>query len=234
MKTREPPFYAVSLGAKLTGKTHFGQAGEAVFGLPNLSLGEFLRRTARTDGSEGRTVAQALARKVLVDDDLLMELLRRELARPRYRRGANIDGAPKTRLQVDLILGLLADFGGTINLALIFTAAPEVILGRADARVVCTGPARHSWNLRDAPPPTSGVCGLCGSSLIKREDDGVVAVTRSLRFFQRRTLPAVRDLEKRGIEIVTVDTSFSLETARDKYFTALAATLYRHRLAKKE
>jgi adenylate kinase len=166
----EPRFF-VMLGAPGAGKgTQADRLSEAL-GLPQVSSGDVFREALRSDSGLGRQVRQYMERGALVPDDVTLRVMAERLARPDMRRGAILDGFPRTRPQAEALDELLAANGSSVRGALYIEADRDELIHRLAGRRVCTGPAQHVYHVRWKPPKVEGICDIDGSRLEQRADD---------------------------------------------------------------
>ena len=128
------------------------QAEKLVVGrnMVQLSTGEMLR-AARTSGTKmGKMVAGVMDRGELVTDEIVIDLIREQLASGGDHGGFIFDGFPRTLAQADALGALMAELGQSldhvIELAVNDDVLVERILGRAAEAVAAGGEARADDN----------------------------------------------------------------------------------------
>jgi adenylate kinase len=166
----EPRFF-VMLGAPGAGKGTQADRLSKALGLPHVSSGDVFREALRTDSSLGRQVRQYMERGALVPDDVTLRVMAERLSRADMRRGAILDGFPRTRPQAEALDELLAASGSAVRGALYIEADREELIHRLAGRRVCTGPAQHVYHVKWNPPKVEGICDIDGSPLEQRPDD---------------------------------------------------------------
>ncbi len=127
------------------------QAGFLVsdLGMVQLSTGDMLR-AAKESGSEmGKIVADVMARGDLVTDDIVIGLIREQLATVKAN-GFVFDGFPRTLAQADALSALLAEQGQALNAVIELEVNDEVlvsrIVGRANEARAAGQPVRADDN----------------------------------------------------------------------------------------
>ena len=127
------------------------QAGFLVsdLGMVQLSTGDMLR-AAKESGSEmGKIVADVMARGDLVTDDIVIGLIREQLATVRAN-GFVFDGFPRTLAQADALSALLAEQGQALDAVIELEVNDEVlvsrIVGRANEARAAGQPVRADDN----------------------------------------------------------------------------------------
>ncbi|MBT6191855.1 MAG: adenylate kinase [Tateyamaria sp.] len=127
------------------------QAGFLVsdLGMVQLSTGDMLR-AAKESGSEmGKIVADVMARGDLVTDDIVIGLIREQLATVKAN-GFVFDGFPRTLAQADALSALLAEQGQALDAVIELEVNDEVlvsrIVGRANEARAAGQPVRADDN----------------------------------------------------------------------------------------
>lgn len=103
-------------GPQGSGKTTQARLLSKALGLPLFSTGEFLRRLSGIKSETGRIVKHHLETGTLIPDDLILELVSKELSKPKFKKGFVIEGNPRTlkqaeafKPQLDLVIELQLD-----------------------------------------------------------------------------------------------------------------------------
>ena len=158
------------LGPPGAGKGTQGAILAERLGLPRFATGDLIRDAiARCTplGLEAKTVYDSGA---LVRDDLIMGIVREELARPAAAAGVIFDGVVRTIPQAEGVAGLLANLGRRMDRVLFFDLPDEEILARIARRRTIEG----------------------------RSDDDPVAVERRLAAYRDQTAPVLEWYQGRG------------------------------------
>ncbi|MEN1678454.1 MAG: adenylate kinase [Planctomycetota bacterium] len=103
-------------------------------GITSLSTGEVLREAQHSGTPAGREIAARLAAGQLVSDDLVLRIVADRLAEADCQHGYLFDGFPRTVAQAEELAGLLEDQGSSLDAAVLFEAAEEVLLERLASR----------------------------------------------------------------------------------------------------
>lgn len=140
----------ILLGPPGAGKGTQAQKLVAERNMVQLSTGDMLR-AARTSGTEmGNMVAGVMDRGELVTDQIVIGLIREQLAAGGDHGGFIFDGFPRTLAQADALGDLLAEMGQTLDHAIELAVNDEIlverILGRAADAVAAGGTARADDN----------------------------------------------------------------------------------------
>ena len=158
------------LGPPGAGKGTQGAIIADRLGLPKFATGDLLRDAVKRGTPIGLKVKATMEAGELVSDDLIMGVVRDELAKPDAARGVIFDGVVRTIPQAEGVARLLAEQGRTIDTVLFFEIADQVILDRLGRRREVEG----------------------------RADDDPDAVTRRLRAYREQTAPVLDHYRKQG------------------------------------
>ena len=185
----------ILLGPPGAGKGTQGEILKKKLGIPTISTGNMLRAAMKEGTPLGKQVSKCMEEGKLVEDYLIIGIVKERLAQPDCANGYILDGVPRTVAQAETMEkeGLLeADF------VLSLEADPEDILKRMTNRRVCAdcGAPYHSVTSR---PKVEGKCDLCGGNLIQRKDDEEATVRNRLVVYQEETEPLKGFFEERGM-----------------------------------
>ena len=144
-----------------------------------------LRAAMKAGTPLGMQVKQCMESGTLVEDSLIIGIVKERLAQPDCANGYILDGVPRTVAQAETMEkeGLLE-----LDYVLSLEADPEDILTRMTNRRVCAD-CGVPYNSVTSRPKHDGVCDLCGGKLIQRKDDEEATVRRRLVVYQEETEP---------------------------------------------
>lgn len=158
------------LGPPGAGKGTQGAILAGRLGLPKFATGDLLREAVANRTELGRAAQAVMEAGHLVGDDIILGIVREELARPSAAGGVVFDGVVRTIPQAEGVERLLAERGRRMDRVLFFDVTDEEILGRLDRRR-----------------------GLEG-----RADDDPAAVARRLQAYRASTAPVLDWYEARS------------------------------------
>jgi len=185
----------ILLGPPGAGKGTQGEILRKKLGIPTISTGNMLRAAMKEGTPLGKQVSKCMEEGKLVEDHLIIGIVKERLAQPDCANGYILDGVPRTVAQAETMEkeGLLeADF------VLSLEADPEDILKRMTNRRVCAD-CGAPYNSVTSRPKVDGVCDLCGGKLIQRKDDEEATVRNRLVVYQEETEPLKGFFEQRGM-----------------------------------
>jgi len=175
----------ILLGPPGAGKGTQGEILRQKLGIPTISTGNMLRAAMKEGTPLGVQVKQCMEEGKLVEDSLIIGIVKERLAQPDCADGYILDGVPRTVAQAETMEkeGLLE-----LDYVLSLEASPEEILSRMTNRRVCAD-CGVPYNSVTSKPKHEGVCDLCGGKLIQRKDDEEATVRNRLVVYQEETEP---------------------------------------------
>jgi adenylate kinase len=160
----------VLLGAPGAGKGTQAHVLARHLGLPQVATGDLFRAALRDGTPLGLAAKGYMERGELVPDEVTVRMLLERLGAPDAARGAILDGFPRTRAQAEALDRALAERDTAVEAALLVDVPADELLQRLSGRWLCEA-AGHTYHETAYPPRVAGVCDICGSRLIQREDD---------------------------------------------------------------
>jgi len=177
----------ILLGAPGSGKGTVAEALRSAYGFPKISTGDLLREAVREETPLGLVAASQMGKGGLVDDVTVLALLRERLDRPDCRDGYVLDGYPRNLAQADS-LDALSLPGPEIVIDL--DVADDVVIERLANRRTCPK-CEAIYHLVNKPPKKAGICDVCGSALVQRNDDTPEVIRERLKTHHAKTEPLV-------------------------------------------
>ncbi len=160
----------VLLGAPGAGKGTQAHILARHLGLPRVATGDLFRAAVRDGTPLGIAAKDYMDRGALVPDEVTVDMLLERLAAPDASRGVILDGFPRTRSQAEALDRALEARGTAVDAALYVDVPSEELLARLTGRWLCEA-AGHTYHEIAYPPRVAGICDICGSRLIQRDDD---------------------------------------------------------------
>jgi adenylate kinase len=152
------------LGPQGSGKGTQAQRIKAMYGVPHIATGDMLREMRELDTPVARELRAVLDRGDLVNDELMVDLIRERLSRGDTVGGFVLDGFPRTMPQAEALDDLLRELGRDLDVVFDFQVPDRaVLLERLLAR----------------------------ASEQARSDDTPEAIQRRLELYDRETAPLV-------------------------------------------
>ena len=165
------------LGPQGSGKGTQAQRIKAMYGIPHIATGDMLREMRELDTPVARELRAVLDRGDLVNDELMIELIRERLSRGDTLGGFVLDGFPRTMRQAEALDELLRELGRELDVVFDFQVPDrEVLLERLLGRAAEEG----------------------------RSDDTPEAIRRRLELYDRETAPLVEYYRSHQANVVGI------------------------------
>ena len=200
---RQDAVRVIFLGPPGAGKGTQAARLAAHLGVPKISTGEMLRTAIAKDTPLGREAGPLIGKGRLVPDDLLLALIGERIAESDCKDGYVFDGFPRTLPQahgLEQIAGREAE-----DRFFVFNVEVprEELLRRLSGRRWCPK-CQATYHVVNQPPRREGICDVCGSKLVQRDDDMEAVVKRRLEEYDERTLPLIEYYRTRS-RMIPVD-----------------------------
>ncbi len=190
----------ILLGAPGAGKGTVAKLLTEFDGSVQISTGDILRAAVREGSDLGKEAKAYMDRGDLVPDDLIMRIMEKRLAEKDCREGFILDGFPRTIPQAEALKKLLEKLDIRLDFVVNLEVPREVILDRLTTRRTCSNPdCQAIYNVKSNPPAPGGLCKLCGSPVIQRDDETEEAITNRLETYNKKTAPLIGFYEKAGL-----------------------------------
>jgi len=180
----------VLLGAPGSGKGTQAKLLVERYKLPQISTGDLLRDAVASGSAFGRQAKVAMDAGQLVNDEIVLGIIRERVLLPDARNGFILDGFPRNLPQAEALDQLLAGLGRPLNLALLIAVDVDALLQRLTGRRTCLS-CGQLYNVFYSPPHIDGRCDACGGKLRHRADDNEETIGNRLRVYETHTLPVI-------------------------------------------
>jgi adenylate kinase len=189
----------VLLGAPGSGKGTQAQRLVQTHGIPQVSTGDLLRDAVARKTPLGLQAKAAMDAGKLVDDGIVLALLRERLDRPDAARGFILDGYPRNVAQAEALSKLLAEMDQPLDAVVLMDVDTGVLFKRLTGRRTCRRCAQV-FNIYTNPPPAAGGCeGGKSHDLFQRADDNETTIGSRLEVYEKQTRPLVTYYRRRGL-----------------------------------
>jgi adenylate kinase len=215
----------VLLGAPGSGKGTQSQRLVERAGIPQISTGDLLRAAVARGTELGRQAKQAMDEGRLVDDSLVLGMIRERLGEPDTRRGFILDGFPRNLAQAHALERLLEALRQPLDAVVQLDVDYRELVRRISGRRTCADCGRV-FNLLTCPPAAihSELCPRTGAPhrLMQRPDDNEATVAERLRVYDEQTRPLIDFYRARGL-LRVINAEGDVDEVTQRLAQALAA-----------
>ena len=215
----------VLLGAPGSGKGTQSQRLMHREHIPQVSTGDLLRAAVACGSKLGLKAKAAMEVGRLVEDALVLGMIRERLRKPDARRGFILDGFPRNLLQAQSLDRLLKKLRQPLDAVVQLEVDYAELVRRISGRRTCADCGRV-FNVSTSPAQLieSEPCQSTGGChrLIQRPDDNEATVAERLRVYEEKTRPLIEFYRARGL-LRVINAEGSVEEVTERLEQALHA-----------
>jgi adenylate kinase len=216
----------ILLGPPGAGKGTQAERIAKEFGVAHLATGDLLRAEVAKGTDLGKKAKGFMDAGELVPDQLVVDMVKTRLSEEVRAKGYLLDGFPRTLEQAEM-LELMLDREELPNAVILLDVSDDEVISRLGGRETCSNTAcGRVYHPISNPPKTEGVCDVCGSALVVRNDDLPDAIRERLVQYREKTRPLVDHYRRQGI-LLEIDGSGTIEEVTERIFERLQETLNR-------
>ena len=209
----------IMLGAPGAGKGTQAKMIADKYGVPLISTGDIFRANIKNGTELGMEAKKYMDQGLLVPDELTVRILLDRVAQDDCKNGYVLDGFPRTIPQAEVLDSELTKLGDHIDYAINVDVPDENIVKRMSGRRACLT-CGATYHIEHVPPKKEGICDVCGSELVLRDDDKPETVKNRLNVYHEQTQPLIDFYTEKGV-LKTVDGTVPME----EVFAAITAIL---------
>ena len=209
----------IMLGAPGAGKGTQAKMIADKYGVPHISTGDIFRANIKNGTELGMEAKKYMDQGLLVPDELTVRILLDRVAQDDCKNGYVLDGFPRTIPQAEVLDSELTKLGDHIDYAINVDVPDENIVKRMSGRRACLT-CGATYHIEHVPPKKEGICDVCGSELVLRDDDKPETVKNRLKVYHEQTQPLIDFYTEKGV-LKTVDGTVPME----EVFAAITAIL---------
>src|SRR5215813_13744567 len=168
------------------------------FGVPQISTGDILRQAVKDGTPLGTQAAPLMASGQLVPDALVVDIVKERLLQPDAASGFILDGFPRTVPQAEALEAALKQHGRALDAVVSLEVPIDTLVERISGRRSCPRDGAV-YHVVQNPPRRDGICDLCGSDLVQREDDREDKVRTRMEAYAVQTAPLKDFYARRGL-----------------------------------
>lgn len=193
----------IMLGAPGAGKGTQAKKIADKYSVPHISTGDIFRANIKEGTELGRKAKTYMDQGLLVPDELVVELVVDRIKQADCENGFVLDGFPRTIPQAEALDAALKNIGEAMDYAIDVDVPDENIINRMSGRRACLD-CGATYHLVTIPTKVEGICDVCGSKIVLREDDKPETVQKRLEVYHAQTQPLIDYYQKQGI-LKTID-----------------------------
>jgi adenylate kinase len=168
------------------------------FGVPQISTGDILRQAVKDGTPLGKQAGPLMASGQLVPDALVLGIVKERLLQPDATDGFILDGFPRTVPQAEALDAALKAQGKTLDAVVSLEVPIETLVERISGRRSCPKDGAI-YHVVQNPPRRAGLCDLCSSDLVQREDEREDRVRTRMEAYAASTAPLKDFYARRGL-----------------------------------
>ena len=209
LSAQETAMKIIMLGAPGAGKGTQAKLIADKYNIPHISTGDIFRANIKEGTALGLEAKEYMDKGQLVPDELTVRILLDRVSKDDCKRGYVLDGFPRTIPQAQVLDNEVANLGDKIDYAIDVDVPDENIIRRMSGRRCCPkcGATYHTEHIK---PQKEGICDVCGTALVIRDDDREETVKNRLEVYHRQTQPLIDHYSKLNI-LRTVDGTRDME-----------------------
>jgi len=182
------------------------------FSIPQISTGDMLRENVRSETSLGEEARKFMNKGKLVPDSVILDMMKKRLAKQDCNNGYILDGFPRTIPQAEGLDLLLTDLNQKLDHVVIMDVPDNLIITRLSNRRSCKE-CGQVYNLLFEPPKNAGKCNNCNEELYLREDDNPATIQQRLNVYHKQTEPVIKYYSDQGLTNV-IDSKGTIDEIR--------------------
>lgn len=165
--------------------------------LEHIGTGDLLRQAIHEQTPCGERARPFVESGCLVPDDLVNDLIAERFRRDDRPERFVMDGYPRTLAQAASFDQVLRQQFLDLTAVVLITVSDAEIIRRLVERWSCPKQGcKATYHTQSNPPLTPGICDVCGTVLVQRDDDQEETVRRRLIVYHKNTeklIPHYRD-----------------------------------------
>jgi adenylate kinase len=190
----------VLLGAPGSGKGTQSQRLVERYAIPQISTGDLLRAAVAKGTPLGLKAKEAMDAGRLVEDEVVLGMIRERLAEPDARRGFILDGFPRNLAQARALDILLGELGQPLDAVVQMDVEYGELTRRISGRRTCSDCGRVFNLFTAASLAENEICPKTGAPhrLFQRPDDNEATVSQRLKVYEEKTKPLIEFYRAEG------------------------------------
>lgn len=211
----------ILLGAPGSGKGTQSQRLVEQYGIPQISTGDLLRAAVAQGTPLGLEARSAMDAGKLVEDRIVLGMIRERLAQPDARKGFILDGFPRNLAQAQALDEMLGALKQPLNAVVLMEVDYGELTRRISGRRSCTDCGKV-FNVFTSPADPAGTCPVTKTPhrLFQRPDDNEATVKERLKVYDEKTRPLIDFYRRKGV-LYSIDAAGAVEDVYERLHSAL-------------
>ncbi len=197
----------IFFGPPGSGKGTQAEMASLKYKIPAISTGDLLRNEIKKKTAIGNKVKNIIAKGKYVSEEIIIKMINNRVKKKDAKNGYILDGFPRNKSQLDYLMKNL-NIGESKVLAILVDVSDKEVKSRLGGRRVCS--CGETYHIKFNPPKKKGVCDLCGSKLLIRDDDKPSVINNRLKIYHKEIDPILRYWKKSG-KLVKINGEQSIE-----------------------
>jgi len=215
----------VLLGAPGSGKGTQSQRLVAQHGIPQISTGDLLRAAVAKGTPLGLKAKEAMDQGRLVEDGIVLGMLRERVAEPDVQNGFILDGFPRNLAQAHALDSLLSELGQPLDAVVQMDVDDGELMRLISGRRTC-GDCGRVFNTFSTPAGQfdNEKCPKTGEphKWVQRPDDTEETVAHRLKVYEEKTKPLIEFYRDKGL-LQSIDAEGDVDVITERLERALRA-----------
>lgn len=170
------------------------------YGLTHISTGDLLREKIKENSSLANEIKEYMKKGNLVPNKIILELISERMEMSDCSNGCILDGFPRNYDQAVSLDELLLKHNMKINAVINLDVKEDILRKRIVGRLLCPNcNAIYNDQIENMNSKEKGVCDICHSALIKRDDDNIDTFNNRYNTYIKETRPLIDYYERKNI-----------------------------------
>ena len=192
--------YIVMLGAPGSGKGTAAKILSKKTGLPHISTGDMFREQIKKETELGKLANSYISNGKLVPDEVTIDIVKDRLNWEDAKNGVILDGFPRTEIQAKALDEILKEQEKKVTIVPELVIPDQIIIERILNRATCSNKECGAiYNTKFKPPKVEGICDICGSKLITRNDDNEETIKKRLEVYHQNSKDLIEFYKEKGV-----------------------------------
>ena len=178
--------HIILLGGPGAGKGTQANYIKEHYQIPQISTGDMLRAHVGTGTELGMAAKKIMDQGKLVNDEIIMDMVKERITQPDCAKGYLFDGFPRTLIQANLLHKAKIQIDAVVEI----DVPDNEIIKRITGRRVHL-PSGRTYHILFNQPKIANQDDLTGETLIQRDDDKEAIVKERLAVYHTQTQPLI-------------------------------------------